>query len=106
MNQNPSQFRLCLSWSHAVASRISVLARWGARAMSAMSVIPSAVAVGRAAPMPPAPLSSAIDALQLPLGFRDGGLGVLRTGAVVREHVDHDEVGDRGRRLFAGVADT
>ena len=50
-------------------------------------------------------LRSAIDALQLPLGFRDGGLGILGAGAVVGEHVDHDEVGDRGRRLLAGRAD-
>src|SRR5207245_1847232 len=40
MNQKPSQLRLCLSWSHALASRISVLARRGAIAMSAMGVVP------------------------------------------------------------------
>src|SRR5262245_41221768 len=73
--------------------------------MSAMSVIPSAVAVERTAPMPSAPLSSAIDALQLPLGFHNGALRVLGASAVVGEHVDHDEVGDRGRRLLADMAD-
>ena len=40
MNQKPSQLRLCLSWSHALASRISVLARRGAIAMSAMGDVP------------------------------------------------------------------
>src|SRR5450759_1416122 len=53
----------------------------------------------------PARLYSTIDALQLPLGNRDRALGVLAAGAVVRNHVDHQEVGDRGRRLLAGRAD-
>src|SRR6476469_8045674 len=46
-------------------------------------------------------LCSAIDTLQLPLGNRDRTLRVLAPGAVVGEHVDDDEVGDRGRRLLA-----
>ena len=49
------------------------------------------------------PIVSTIDALQLPLGNRDGALGVFAAGAIVGEHVDHQEVGDRGRRLLAGV---
>src|SRR5450759_3762515 len=62
--------------------------------------------IGRAAiGSQPARLYSTIDALQLPLGNRDRSLGVLAAGAVVRKHVDHQEVGDRGRRLLAGRAD-
>src|SRR6476620_3038872 len=47
----------------------------------------------------------AIDALQLPLAVRDRALGVLGARAVVGEHIDHQEVGDRGGRLLAGGAD-
>src|ERR1700730_13130114 len=47
----------------------------------------------------------AIDALQLPLAIRDRALGILGARAVVGEHVNHQEVGDRGRRLLAGGAD-
>src|SRR3984957_334864 len=46
----------------------------------------------------------AIDALQLPLAVRNRTLGVLGAGAVIGEHVDHQEVGDRGRGLLAGGA--
>src|SRR5712672_4153530 len=61
---------------------------------------------GRAAAcLQPARLYSAINALQLPLGNRDRTLGVFAAGAVVGEHVDDEEVGDRGRRLLAGRAD-
>ena len=59
----------------------------------------------RAAMLAAPGLHSAIDALQLPFGNRDRALGVLAAGAEVREHIDHQEVGDRGRRLFAGLAD-
>src|ERR1700753_165171 len=48
---------------------------------------------------------TAVDSFQWPLGFRDRALGILGAGAVIGEHVDHDEVGDRGRRLLAGRAD-
>src|SRR6185437_2646071 len=54
---------------------------------------------------PPAPLRSAIDSLQLPFGVRDRALGILAAGAVIGEHIDHDEVRDRGRGLFTGRAD-
>src|SRR5580704_4765036 len=47
----------------------------------------------------------AIDALQLSLAVRNRTLGVLGAGAVIGEHVDHQEVGDRGRGLLAGGAD-
>src|SRR2546430_12269389 len=40
MNQKPSQFRLVLSWSHVVASRICALAVRGWSTMSAMDEIP------------------------------------------------------------------
>src|SRR5262249_3231689 len=62
---------------------------------------------------PPTPLSSrgartafvrralAIDALQLPLAGTDRAFDVVAPGAVVGEHVDHQEVRDRGRGLFA-----
>src|ERR1700716_700015 len=53
----------------------------------------------------PARLYSTIDALQLPLGNRNRAGGRLAAGAVVGEHVDHQEVGDRGRRLLARCAD-
>src|SRR6266702_4639864 len=53
----------------------------------------------------PLRFSLAIDALQLTLGFRDRGLGILGAGAVVGEHVDHQEVGDRGCRLLARRTD-
>src|SRR5882757_5992949 len=59
----------------------------------------------RGAPPDPATASASIDALQLPLGILHRGLGILRAGAIIGEHVDHDEVGDRGRRLLAGRAD-
>ena len=56
--------------------------------------------------MPPAFVSClAINPLQLPLRDRDGALGVFASGAVVGEHIDDQEVGDRGRRLFARMAD-
>src|ERR1043166_2815185 len=48
---------------------------------------------------------SAIDALQLPLRHRDRALGVFAAGAVIVEHVDHQEVGDRGCRFLADLAD-
>ena len=62
--------------------------------------------IGRAASLPAARpiLLLAIDTLQLSLGNRDRALGILRAGAVVGEHVDHQEVGDRRRRLLAGGA--
>src|SRR6267154_1725884 len=126
MNQKPSQLRLVLIWSHVVASRICCLATRGWSAMSAIGDVPSTfwfehdlfgtagsyssgscsvVGAGGGRP-PPAPVRSAIDSLQLPFGFRHGGLGVLGAGAVVGEHVDHDEVCNRGCRLFAGRADS
>src|SRR6185437_6748576 len=54
---------------------------------------------------PAARLRSAIDTLELPLGVRHGGLGVLRARAIVGEHVDDDEVADRGRRPLVRRAD-
>src|SRR3954470_12344579 len=54
----------------------------------------------------PARLYSTIDALQLPLAVRDRTLGVLGARAVVGEHVDHQEVGDRGRGLLGGRTNT
>src|SRR5258707_14382938 len=118
MNQNPSQFRLVLSWSHVVASRICGLAVRGCSAMSAMTKsLESSDAVfihgrGRRSghvvdragcnQLVARPIArSAIDALQLPLAVRDRTLGVLGARAVVGEHVDHQEVGDRGCRLLA-----
>src|SRR5450631_2711980 len=53
----------------------------------------------------PARSYSTIDALQLPLGNRDRAWGSLAAGAVVGEHVDHQEVGNRGRGLLSGRAD-
>src|SRR5690242_19708717 len=47
----------------------------------------------------------AIDALERPLGVRDRALHVIAAGAVVGEHVDDDEVGDRARRLLADRAE-
>src|SRR3981189_1581151 len=106
MNQKPSQFRLVLSWSHAVASRISRLAVRGCRAMSAMTksldtsdaVVTGARGrifrhLGRAGgptvvPRPRPIVLLAIDALQLPLALRHRGLGILGAGAVIGEHVD------------------
>src|SRR4051794_19823218 len=64
----------------------------------------SLVKTGGGSP-PPAPLSSAIDALQLPFGFRHRCLGILGAGAIVGEHVHHDEVGNRGCRLLTDLAD-
>src|SRR5450631_1828752 len=55
--------------------------------------------------LPPASLSLAIDTLQLPFGNRDRALGIVASGAEVGEHVDHQEVGDRGRGLLPGSAD-
>src|SRR3990170_3519036 len=55
--------------------------------------------------LPPVRLLLAIDALQLALGNRDRALGVFTAGAVVGEHVDHQEVRDGRRRLFADLAD-
>src|SRR4051812_40171594 len=126
MNQKPSQLRLLLSWSHAVASRMGCLAALVPNAMSAIGVVPydylrrhclshSPRAKGARAglkkdragrnSMRPAPSSSTINALQLPFGNGDRALGVVASAAVVGEHVDHQEVGDRGRRLLAGRAD-
>src|SRR3954452_21937433 len=48
----------------------------------------------------------AINSLQLTLAVRDRALGVLGPRAVVGEHVDYQEVGDRGRRFLAGGSDT
>src|SRR5258708_39503548 len=105
MNQKPSQLRLVLIWSHVVASRICCLATRGWSAMSAIGDVPSTfwfehdlfgkpvvtvpdharvVGAGGSRP-PPAPGRSAIDSLQLPLGFRHGGLGIPHAGAVVGE---------------------
>src|SRR5258707_15494314 len=62
--------------------------------------------IGRTAQLAARPIVRlAIDALQLPLAVRDRALGVLGAGAVVGEHVDHQAVGDRGRRLLPGGAD-
>src|SRR5438105_3159628 len=44
---------------------------------------------------------SAIDPLELPLGDLDRALDVLAAGAVIREHVHDQEVGDRGCGLLA-----
>src|SRR3954471_4077270 len=52
------------------------------------------------------PFVLTIDALQLPLAIGDRALGVLGARAVVGEHVDQQEVGDRGRRLLAGRTNT
>src|SRR5258708_7832463 len=68
---------------------------------SAISSIGRAALLSAARPI----VVLAIDALQLALALRNRGLGILGAGAVVGEHVDHQEVGDRGRRLFAGRAD-
>src|SRR5258705_10444460 len=121
MNQKPSQLRLVLSWSHFVASRISGLAVRGCSAMSAFDEIPQLAmpssqvhaletqamsSIGRTAScLQPAQLYSTIDTLQLPLAVRDRTLGVLGAGAVVGEHVDHEEVRNHGRRLLAHRAD-
>src|SRR5471032_322097 len=75
------------------------------RAESASSVSRSALMERAAIACRPLHYSSAIDALQLPLGNRDGALGVFAAGAVVGEHVDDEEVGDRGCRLLADLAD-
>src|SRR5215475_7349316 len=105
MNQRPSQFLLCLSCSQLVASRICGfgLPVRGASATSAIGL--SYKKIGAGSPLPAPRHLLAIDALQLPLGFGDGALGVLGAGAVVGEHVDHDEVRDRLRRLFADRSD-
>src|SRR4051794_23291501 len=117
MNQKPSQLRLVLSWSQAVASRICAFAARGCRAMSAIGEIPSCEWHDAMSPErcnrvdeaggngPPASSMSAIDALQLPFRDRDRAGGGLAAGAVVGEHVDHQEVGDRSCRLLAGLAD-
>src|SRR4051812_21132264 len=47
----------------------------------------------------------AVDAFRLPLGTRDRTLQVLATSTVVGEHIDHDEIRNRGRRFFTEVAD-
>src|SRR3954469_23718847 len=106
MNQKPSQLRLVLIWSHVVASRICGLAIRGWSAMSAMGGFPELTVVGADGDRPPsAPVLSTIDALQLPFGFCHSGLGILGAGAEVGKHIDHDEVGNRGRRLFTDLAD-
>src|SRR4051795_10856479 len=61
---------------------------------------------GRRLERSPPDLSLTIDALQLPLAIGDRALGVLGARAVVGEHVDHQEVGDRGRRLLARRTNT
>src|SRR6476620_3703608 len=101
MNQMPSQLRLTFNRSQALISRISRFARcWPVPiATVAMSLFHSGrilfIADGRGRPLPAAlPMRLAIDALQLPLGNRDGTLDVLAASAVVGEHVDHQEVGD------------
>src|ERR1700716_823751 len=106
MNENPSQLRLVLIRSQVVASRICCLATRGCSAMSAIGDVPIERMMERTAVDPPsAPVLSAIDALQLPFGFRHGGLAVLGARAEVGEHVDHDEVGDRGCRLLTRRTD-
>src|SRR6476659_7774622 len=106
MNQKPSQLRLVLIWSHVVASRICALAIRGWSAMSAIGDVPTKELMARAAvACRPRPSRSAINSLQLTFGFGHGGFAVLGAGAVVGEHIDHDEVGNRGRCLLAGRSD-
>src|SRR4029079_5422642 len=58
---------------------------------------------GRRSCLPPAPALS-VDAAQLPLGDGDGALGVFTAGAEISEHVEHDEIRDRGGCLLADRA--
>jgi hypothetical protein len=48
--------------------------------------------------------SAAVDSLRLALGIGDRRLHVGAAGAVAREHIEQQEVGDGGGRLFADRA--
>src|SRR5215470_19304243 len=60
--------------------------------------------VGR--PAPPALMPLAIDAAELALRNLHRILDVFAASAIVSEHVEQDEVGNRGGRLFADRAET
>src|ERR1700726_4479414 len=80
MNHAPSQLRSTFRRSPA---RVS----WDACAVTELGRTASAI-------------SSPINSPQLPVRDRDRILGVLTPGAIGGEHVEHDEVGDRGGGLL------
>src|SRR6202163_4837659 len=92
MNHQASQLRLTLSRSHAELSRTARGARVGWRTTSA---IHQASLRGY---LP-------IDPPRLTLRHRDRAFRVLAAGEVIGEHVEHEEVGDRRRRLLADRAE-